>query len=189
MAKFLSALLFLAISDVSSAHGGGLDSQGCHNETKTDSYHCHRSTGHEITPQKKPSGKRYNRKDYGYRSYRPSTSVGFYTGEVCSSINIDHIVSLKDAHESGAHKWGLKDKSLFANDRDNHVPSCRDINSSKGSATPKEFLRRSRDGKGLDYKIIRFCDYVKRYHSVKTKYGLSFTSNSKRVFLNCGIRI
>jgi hypothetical protein len=27
------------------AHGGGLNSYGCHNETKTGGYHCHRSQG------------------------------------------------------------------------------------------------------------------------------------------------
>ena len=28
-----------------SSHGGGLDRYGCHNETKTGGYHCHRSSG------------------------------------------------------------------------------------------------------------------------------------------------
>ena len=36
---------FLAISPTSGAlaHGGGLDSSGCHRETATGGYHCHRS--------------------------------------------------------------------------------------------------------------------------------------------------
>ena len=32
----------------------------------------------------------YNRDDFNYRSYKPSSGVGFYTGEYCRSANIDH---------------------------------------------------------------------------------------------------
>ena len=47
----------------------------------------------------------YDRKDFSYRSYKPNTSIGFYTNKICDFINIDHIVSLKDAYESGAANW------------------------------------------------------------------------------------
>jgi hypothetical protein len=75
----------------------------------------------------------------------------------------------------------------FANDTFNHVPSCGRVNSSKGSEGPSDFLRRSRDGRGLDYEIVRFCEYVQKYYAVKVKYGLSFNSNSKRPFQSCGV--
>ena len=67
------------------------------------------------------------------------------------------------------------------------MPSCGRVNSSKGSATPKDFLRRSRDGKGLDYKIVRWCEYVTKYHAVKIKYALSFTDNTKAIFNQCDL--
>ena len=38
-------------------------------------------------------------------------------------------------------KYSIKIVEL-ANDKENHVPYCYRINSSKGSATPKDFLRR-----------------------------------------------
>jgi hypothetical protein len=44
----------------------------------------------------------YDRKDFNYHSYKPDTAIGFYTAQSCALINIDHIVSLKDAYESGA---------------------------------------------------------------------------------------
>ena len=47
----------------------------------------------------------YDRKDFNYRSYKPNASIGFYTNKTCDFINIDHIVSLKDAYESGASSW------------------------------------------------------------------------------------
>jgi hypothetical protein len=129
----------------------------------------------------------YDRKDFNYRSYKPNTSIGFYTNKACDFINIDHIVSLKDAYESGASSWGTSKKKAFANDRSNHVPSCGRVNSSKGSEGPSDFLRRSRDGRGLEYEIVRFCEYVQKYYAVKVKYGLSFKDNETRPFEGCGI--
>ena len=131
----------------------------------------------------------YDRKDFNYHSYKPNTSIGFYTNKACDFINIDHIVSLKDAYESGAASWSDSKKESFANDRSNHVPSCGRVNSSKGSAGPSDFLRRSNDGKGLEYEIVRFCEYVKTYYAVKQKYGLSFRGNSKNTFATCGISL
>lgn len=77
----------------------------------------------------------------------------------------------------------------FANDRSNHVPSCGRVNSSKGSEGPKDFLRRSRDGRGLEYEIVRFCEYVQKYYAVKVKYGLSLVSNDKKTFGRCGLSV
>jgi len=129
----------------------------------------------------------YDRKDFNYRSYKPNTSIGFYTNKTCDLINIDHIVSLKDAYESGASSWSASKKKVFANDRSNHVPSCGRVNSSKGSEGPSDFLRRSLDGRGLEYDTVRFCEYVQKYHAVKIKYGLSFRNNEPRPFKSCGI--
>ena len=131
----------------------------------------------------------YSRSDLTYQSYKPNTSIGFCTNQSCDFINIDHIVILKDAYDSGAASWGAPKKEVFANDRSNHVPSCERVNSSKGSAGPKDFLRRSNDGKGLEYKIVRFCEYVEKYYAVKLKYELSFESNNAETFASCGVAI
>ena len=131
----------------------------------------------------------YNRTDFNYQSYKPSTSIGFYTNQTCDFINIDHIVSLKDAHDSGASSWSTYKKRTFANDKANHVPSCGRVNSSKGSTGPKDFLRRSNDGKGLEYKIVRFCEYVEKYHAVKLKYELSLQDNDSATFDSCGVAL
>ena len=130
-----------------------------------------------------------NRIDFNYQSYKPSTSIGFYTNQTCDFINIDHIVSFKDAYDSGAASWEASKKEVFANDRSNHVPSCGRVNSSKGSARPKDFLRRSNDGKGLEYEIVRFCEYVQRYYAVKVRYDLSLADNDSVTFKSCGITI
>ena len=131
----------------------------------------------------------YNRDSFFFESYKPNTSIGFYTNQSCDFINIDHLVSLKDAYDSGAASWSAYKKRAFANDRSNHVPSCGRVNSSKGSAGPKDFLRRSNDGKGLEYEIVRFCEYVQRYYAVKVEYGLSFEGNDRATFEQCGVGI
>ncbi|MDA9825803.1 HNH endonuclease family protein [Porticoccaceae bacterium] len=131
----------------------------------------------------------YNRDSFFFESYKPNTSIGFYTNQSCDFINIDHVVSLKDAYDSGAASWSAYKKRTFANDKANHVPSCGRVNSSKGSAGPRDFLRRSNDGKGLEYEIVRFCEYVQRYYAVKVEYGLSFDANGTAIFEQCGVSI
>ena len=131
----------------------------------------------------------YSRSDFNYQSYKPNTAIGFYTGETYSAIDIDHVVSLKDAYDTGGASWSLSKKESFANDKANHVPSCAPINRSKGASTPSVFLRKSNDGKGLEYEIVTFCEYVVIYYSVKLKYELSFDGNNRDTFKSCGIAL
>ena len=44
MKTFLTTLSLLLLSTTAFAHGGGLDSYGCHNNRKVGNYHCHRGT-------------------------------------------------------------------------------------------------------------------------------------------------
>ena len=50
-----------------------------------------------------------------------------------------------------------------------------------------DFLRRSRDGRGLEYEVVRFCEYVQKYYAVKVKYELSLKGNEMHPFEGCGI--
>ena len=131
---------------------------------------------------------KYDRKSFQYRSYATKSNIGYYTRKICNT-NIDHVVSLKDAHDSGAGHWNKSLKQQFANDKLNHVASCPRVNSSKGASVPKDFLIKSRDGKGLEYDIIYFCSYLKIYYEVKVKYQLSFGNNDLRLFSSCGLQI
>ncbi|WP_139134853.1 YHYH domain-containing protein [Magnetovibrio blakemorei] len=42
ISMFLSFALFALYTAEVRAHGGGLDSSGCHTNHKTGDYHCHR---------------------------------------------------------------------------------------------------------------------------------------------------
>ena len=186
--------LFYIFTSSAFPHGGGLNSEGCHNNRKTGDYHCHRkkqktskeNPQYEIK-QKTSSGK-YNRKSFQYKSYTPNTDIGFYTLSRCDT-NIDHVVSLKDAHDSGASFWNNSLKEQFANDKANHVPSCSRVNSSKGASTPLDFLRKSSDGRGIEYEIKSFCSYLEIYYKVKIKYNLSFNNNHPDLFSKCSLNI
>ena len=175
------------------SHSGGLNSEGCHNNKKTNNYHCHRKKKtfkEKLKNEKKQKvlSEKYNRKLFQYKSYDANSGIGFYTLLNCDT-NIDHVVSLKDAFDSGAGFWSNTLKEKFANDKTNHVSACSRVNSSKGASTPFHFLRKSRDGKGMEYEIKSFCSYLEIYHDIKTKYSLSFENNNPDLFSNCGLNI
>ena len=192
----------LLASQQAHAHGGGLNAEGCHNNRKTGDYHCHRDSKavQPVMPQiqqrtdaKQPERSdrpmiSYNRDLYAYKSYPTRTNRGFYTGRTCNT-NIDHVVSLKDAHYSGAGRWSVQERIDFANDKLNHVPACSRVNSSKGASTPSDFFRKSADGKGMEYEIEPRCAYLGIYYQVKRKYALSFDNNKADLFISCGLNI
>ncbi len=196
----ISFFLF-GTSETAIAHGGGLNAEGCHNNRQTGEYHCHRGNSKsksslKISPKPEMPYERensapmlpYDRDLYGYESYPTQSSKGFYTGQNCDT-NIDHVVSLKDAHESGAGRWSITERITFANDRINHVPSCTRVNSSKGASNPSDFFRKSSDGKGMEYEIKTKCAYLGIYYQVKRKYQLSFDNNEPSLFAFCGLTI
>ena len=191
----------LMFAETAHSHRGGLNAEGCHNNRQTGDYHCHRGNTKPKSSSKisrKPetlNGRNssgpiilYDRELYGYDSYPTHSSTGFYTGQTCDT-NIDHVVSLKDAHQSGAGRWTITERISFSNDRLNHVPSCSRVNSSKGSSTPSDFFRKSSDGRGLDYEITAKCSYLGIYYQVKRKYRLSFKNNDPQIFSDCGFVI
>ncbi len=60
-----------------------------------------------------------------------------------SDVDVDHVVALKEAWESGARSWGSTNRTRFANDLD-YGPSLLavtdNVNASKGERDPAEWL-------------------------------------------------
>lgn len=50
-----ASAVVLAMPSVASAHPGGLNSEGCHNNRKTGDYHCHRGSQTRAAPAR-PQG-------------------------------------------------------------------------------------------------------------------------------------
>lgn len=191
----------LLVPQVSFSYNSWLNFESCHKVRDASNYFCDgaitsikatfeygmRYVEKEAIKTELPV-KKYNRASYGYRSYPTETNRGFYTGKKCNT-NIDHVVSLKDAHLSGASHWSKSKRARFANDRSNHVSTCTRVNSSKGSSTPRDFFRKSSDGKGMEYAIKTKCAYLGIYYQVKQKYDLTFKNNDPRLFSECGLEI
>jgi hypothetical protein len=93
-----------------------------------------------------------------------------YTGRIvrdAGSLDIDHVVTLKDAFESGGFMWPRERRVEFANDPDNLLAVTASENRSKGSKGPDEWLP-----KNPDYR----CEYISKWMDVKSEYGLTLNS-------------
>jgi len=103
-----------------------------------------------------------------------------YTGKVIhftrgqntsAAVQIDHVVALQNAWQSGAKDWNARKRMQFANDPYNLLAVDGPANQGKGSASAAYWLPTN-----ASYR----CDYVARQIGVKDKYGLSVTSSEKR---------
>ena len=79
----------------------------------------------------------YDRDDWGpHNSDLCRGAVGSpdpYTGTPIDTCNVDHVVALHEAHESGGWAWPTDQKQRFSQDPDNHVASRACVNQSKGA--------------------------------------------------------
>lgn len=100
--------------------------------------------------------------------------IEFRRGQDTSAmVQIDHIVSLKDAWDSGAHRWTQDERVRFANDLSNLVAVGASVNQSKGARTAAQWL---------PWEPFE-CDYVTAQVLVKADYGLSVTVDEKHVMM------
>ena len=161
------------------AHGGRLNSEGCHNNTKAGTYHCHRSST-------KAKGSRtasniYNRDNWKSDSSASPVSnsvLGWYTGIHGSATDVDHVVALKDAYLSGGKGWNSSQKRAFANDAFNHVAAVPYVNRIlKNSHVPLMFITKLRISR-YAFANGKCVEYVNLYVQVKQKYGLNFIHNN-----------
>lgn len=96
--------------------------------------------------------------------------IDFYTGEVvleASQVQIDHVVSVKSAHETGGFKWPRARRSHFYNDPDNLVVTSASTNASKGANDFTTWVPLKRE---------LACDYATRWLKVKRKYELPLST-------------
>ena len=96
--------------------------------------------------------------------------VGPYTGLVSTDprdFQIDHMVPLKEAHESGGHAWTTDKKEAYANDLLNpqHLIAVKGgSNGSKGFKDPSEWMPPNRS---------YWCTYLKDWVEIKRLWKLT----------------
>jgi hypothetical protein len=102
-------------------------------------------------------------------------TINFVRGNVSSmEVQIDHVVALSNAWQTGAFKLTLKERTAFANDPLNLLAVKGKLNSQKGDGDAATWLP--------PLKSFR-CDYVSRQIAVKLKYKLWFTAPEKEAMI------
>ena len=102
-------------------------------------------------------------------------SINFVRGNVSSmEVQIDHVVALSNAWQTGAFKLTIKERTAFANDPLNLLAVKGRLNSQKGDGDAATWLP--------PLKSFR-CDYVSRQIAVKLKYKLWFTAPEKEAMI------
>jgi len=102
-------------------------------------------------------------------------TISFLRGVATSSeIQIDHVVALSNAWQTGAFKLNLAQRTAFANDPSNLLAVKGILNSQKGDGDAATWLP--------PRKSYR-CEYVTRQVMVKAKYGLWLTAPEKAAIL------
>ena len=110
-----------------------------------------------------------------------NTVIDFVRGEKTSMlVQIDHVVSLSNAWQTGIFKANLKTRTEFANDPLNLLAVKGSLNSQKGDGDAATWLPPN--------KSFR-CNYVALQVKVKAKYGLWVTKSEKetmtRILSSC----
>lgn len=115
-----------------------------------------------------------------------------YTGQRISGsqkdFDIDHIVPLSEAWNSGADKWDDNKRKNFANDSENLLATGPRSNRTKSDSDPAKWgAEKCEDngtlpGKSNTSCIITSlkCDYAKNWIKVKSKYKLSIDQKEKQ---------
>ena len=99
-------------------------------------------------------------------------TIHFLRGEKTSqAVQIDHVVALQNAWQSGAKHWNAAKRYQYGNDMYNLLAVDGPSNEEKGSASAAYWLPTNGS-----YR----CGYVARQIGVKEKYGLTVTSQEKR---------
>ena len=102
-------------------------------------------------------------------------NINFQRGEKTSSlVQIDHVVALSNAWQTGIFKADLATRKNFANDPLNLLAVKGSLNSQKGDGDAATWLPPNKQFR---------CDYVSRQVEVKVKYGLWLTRAERDAIL------
>lgn len=102
-------------------------------------------------------------------------TISFLRGVTTSAdVQIDHVVALSNAWQTGAFKLTIEKRTAFANDPLNLLAAKGRLNSQKGDGDAATWLPPKKS-----YR----CSYIARQVAVKFKYGLWLTAPEKAAIL------
>jgi hypothetical protein len=126
------------------------------------------NTRAEILKERSLLPVKFNKKGCGVKAGKWED---YYYPEIhlkAKNVDVDHLIPLKHAHESGGGVWSREKKEKFANDPDNLVITNRTYNRQKGAKTIAQWLPVQKD---------YACKYIKDWFKIKKKYGLEIKSD------------
>ena len=144
----------------------------------------------------------YDRDDWGpHNSGLCRGAVGSpdpYTGTAIDTCNVDHVVALHEAHESGGWAWPADQKQRFSQDPANHAASRACVNQSKGADDISEWSDAdiaSSSACGGGYTVTRAgrCFLARTTLTVKSDWGLAVDQAEadalSRTLSGCGYQV
>jgi hypothetical protein len=94
-----------------------------------------------------------------------------FSKKEASKVQIDHVVALENAWQSGAYKLTQEDREALANDPDNLLAVNGHDNMAKGSKSADQWMPPN-----ADYA----CTYASKQVQIKSRYALTVTSSEKQ---------
>lgn len=88
-----------------------------------------------------------------------------------SKVQIDHVVALENAWQSGAYKLTQEDREALANDPDNLLAVNGHDNMAKGSKSADQWMPPN---------TAYACTYASKQVQIKSRYALTVTSSEKQ---------
>lgn len=135
-----------------------------------------------VLPVATEYGSGYDRDDWGPHNSDicrgASGTPDPYTGTPIDTCNVDHVVALHEAHESGGWDWPASAKRQFSQDSGNHVASRACVNQSKGADdifewSDADIASSSACGGGYTVTAAGRCFLAVTTVAVKSAWGLT----------------
>ena len=104
-----------------------------------------------------------------------------YTGNLYTdpkALDVDHVVPLKNAHDSGAHSWSKEKRRQYANYMGyaDHLLAVSAVeNRRKGARGPDGYLPPN---------PAYLCSYIKIWSSIKVSWDLAVTDSERQVIFD-----
>jgi hypothetical protein len=98
-----------------------------------------------------------------------------------SSFDVDHMVPLAEAYASGAWRWSIKKREIYANDRfkASLIAVSASSNREKSDKDPAEWLPKRKS---------YLCSYIKNWISVKYRWRLSVDKRERKTLVKLAKR-
>ena len=134
----------------------------------------------------------YDRSQYGNHKSDicKDATIDPYTNLAITSCDVDHVVALAEANESGAWEWDASRKKMFSQDSMNHLATLACVNRSKGARDIAEWsdvwiTKSQACGGGYTVTSEGRCLLATITLEVKAKWNLSVDNDEAEVLKRC----